>query len=590
MFKKLLIVQVISFICSVSFAQESLINTWAGLSSNINFAAVDYDSDNNLYVSGYHDNQADVDFSSNIYISGVINQTSQSFVAKYDDSGELIWVKAFFGEQDPGSSFYSSMRIFKLEVDVNGDIVCVGSFVGHFDFDPGNDSYFLQSTFGSNSFIMKLSSTGEFMWAKALQGLILTTGNQGQCSSTASSLSTDQYANIAIGGWFQGNVDFDPGTNVYAVQSSVYITYGGYALKLDPNGQFVWQRTYNSYNNDGIIDVQFDNENKLLIAGYFYDSLNVSSIYLDTTMLSSFSPGNYFFNAKLDMQGQEMWINRISVASNSSLNRIRVDNEGNLYVAGGFFNTIVFSEDSNIYTFHPTVDPSFGQWGSDGFLVKYNSQGDYQWAKTIGTYAVDYIFDFDILENGNIVFGAYGGDFSSQSNLYYDEQLILSLQQENSCYLIIDPNGGLISHVNLRYQGKRLITRDDNAIIVLGKVNTTASEPFDFDPDPNAAYYCPEIYGYTRGFMQKFQAFNVDGLDGNIVVGPNPTESKVNILLKEYAENCKISVFSSAGDEILTIENANKFETIDLQEFRNGLYFIQVTSGEENSNVKIVKF
>lgn len=573
--------------------QESIIHNWAGISLQNNFTAFDHDTQNNIVVAGFHNNQVDVDFSPNVLLSGEVGIPNQSLVAKYTQDGVLLWAI----EIDPPTlsvpSSFGNIQITDLEIDMNGDILCIGEFLGLCDFDPGNSIFSIESTFGSNAFILKLSSEGDFIWAKTFQGKILSAGNSGLSSSTANGVTMDGLGNVIIGGIFQGNVDFNPGFDEYLSEASTNGTYGGYVVKLNQNGEFLWQKLYNSYYQDAINDVVVDIDNQIYIGGYFYDTLHITSNFVDTLLGSTVSANYHFFNAKLDEQGQELWVTKMTIES-GSMNRLRLDQSGNLYVGGQFNNFlgVRFNETNNY--FYPYSDPVSGQWGGDGFLVKYTSIGDFEWCHTIGTQSGDRIFDFDILDNGEIILGANVGYFMNEGTVHYDGDPLFQISDpiinECSSYVKLNSTGQPISYSKLEYKATRLGLTLNSSIVALGQVYSTFEFPFDFDPNPNSEYSLTENNNSAFGFIHRLTVFNVDDYSGNIILGPNPTTSNVTIYVKDKPEEMTINLISLTGDVLFVIQNASSIETINLSEYANGIYFIRAYGSDFNTSQKVIKY
>jgi hypothetical protein len=82
-----------------------------------------------------------------------------------------------------------------------------------------------------------------------------------------------------------------------------------------------------------------------------------------------------------------------------SLNSIDVDNEGNVYVTGYFFNTVIFDPETS------EVRSSHGN--EDAFLLKYDSLGNLQWLKTWGGIGSDSCEDVEIGPLGEVFVVGY---------------------------------------------------------------------------------------------------------------------------------------------------------------------------------------
>lgn len=94
--------------------------------------------------------------------------------------------------------------------------------------------------------------------------------------------------------------------------------------------------------------------------------------------------GQYMFVAKIDSVGNTIWVRTANNDTNfqgqiSEANSVKTDKEGNLYVAGYFYNTIELGADTLV---------SNG-W-MDIFIVKYDKNGNVLWAKSAGGPNNDY--------------------------------------------------------------------------------------------------------------------------------------------------------------------------------------------------------
>lgn len=115
-----------------------------------------------------------------------------------------------------------------ISVDDSGNIYTIGNFYGTVDFDPGSGSFYLTSHGGSDIFISKLDSNGNFVWAKSMGGV---------SNDSGLGISIDNSGNIYTIGSFTGTVDFDPDLGGFN------LTGGGVFFgKLDSYGNFLWAK------------------------------------------------------------------------------------------------------------------------------------------------------------------------------------------------------------------------------------------------------------------------------------------------------------------------------------------------------------
>ena len=90
-----------------------------------------------------------------------------------------------------------------MAVDSSSNIYTTGTFTGTVDFDPGSGTFNLTSGTDQSIFVSKLSSSGQFVWAK---GMTITSG-----TAVGTGIAIDQAGQVYSTGWFQSSVDFDPG-------------------------------------------------------------------------------------------------------------------------------------------------------------------------------------------------------------------------------------------------------------------------------------------------------------------------------------------------------------------------------------------
>jgi len=154
-----------------------------------------------------------VDDNSNVYSSGWTPSGYFPVINKLDSSGNLIWAKQLGGLN--GKS---------IALDNNGNVYTIGGCFGTNDFDPGPGEFILTGG-GSDSFISKLDSSGNFVWT----GLL--TGTNQVC---ANSQAIDMNNNVYTTGYFNGTADFDPSFSIFNLTGSA-IGYDIFIHKLRAN-------------------------------------------------------------------------------------------------------------------------------------------------------------------------------------------------------------------------------------------------------------------------------------------------------------------------------------------------------------------
>ena len=144
------------------------------------------------------------------------------FILSLDVSNNFNWLQTF------GSNLAEEIG-YDITRDPSGNILVTGCFYGTIDFDPGPGSAILSTTGSERAFILKLDSTGGFIWARDLGGIGSTEGH---------GIATDEFGNVYTTGNYFGNDDFDPGPGTVIFPA----TGSGdcFISKLDSNGIFAY--------------------------------------------------------------------------------------------------------------------------------------------------------------------------------------------------------------------------------------------------------------------------------------------------------------------------------------------------------------
>jgi hypothetical protein len=176
-------------------------------------------TDGSVYTTGYFEGMADFDpgtSAHNLASAG----SWDIFVSKLDSSGNYVWARRM------GGSKYNYGR--SIAVADDGSVYTTGYFEGIADFDPGIGIFNLSCTGNFGTFISKLNSSGNFVWARSLDA---SYGDSGY------SIAVTDDGNVYTTGAFQGTADFDPGAGVYNLtsvgNSDIFVS------KLDTAGNFV---------------------------------------------------------------------------------------------------------------------------------------------------------------------------------------------------------------------------------------------------------------------------------------------------------------------------------------------------------------
>ena len=209
-------------------------------------------------------------------------------------------------------------------------------------------SFLLNNIFG-NSFILKLDSTGKFIWANQ-------TGQSSRSFVWGKSIAADLSGNVYASGYFFGTVDFDPGPAVYnlGTVTNTAANVGLYILKLNPSGSFVWAKLIAGTGSMALRSFQMDGSTiSIDVTGNIYATGSFSGTV-------DFDPGAGVHNltaagnadifvSKLDGSGDLIWAKQMTGTKSGYSNSMKLDTKGNIYTAGAFSGLVDFDAGTGVY-------------------------------------------------------------------------------------------------------------------------------------------------------------------------------------------------------------------------------------------------
>ncbi len=368
------------------------------------------DNVGNLYITGYFYGTVDFDPDTSVYNLITVNRNDNASVyyAKFDSNGTFIWAVNIEGNQ------YST-RGKSITVDKSGNVYGIGNFQGTVDFNPGKEVFNLTGYDGPDIFVIKFDSSGDFTWAKQFE----SDGTPSFCSGN--SISVDDFGNVYTTGIFNGTTDFDPGKGVYNIvpfeRGSLHI----FISKLDKFGDFKWATTVSGYDSDQGNFIKTDISGNVYVTGGFTGTADFAP---GTTIVTLSSTGGMdIFVLKLDSSGKLQWAKKMGGGGTDVGTSLAIDGSGNVYTVGLFSTIADFDPSSAISTLISSMgatNPYNSSLGTyDVFISKLDAQGNFAWAKQLGTSKV---VSISVEVSGTIyVAGTMVGvgDFDPGAGLHY---------------------------------------------------------------------------------------------------------------------------------------------------------------------------
>lgn len=254
--------------------------------------------------------------------------STNGYIQRLTTDGNYVWTKQIGGAQSCNSN--------AIELDAAGNVYTIGTFSGVSDFDPGSSTNNLTSIGSSDVFVLKLSNTGSFSWAKQM--------GAANGYSRGEAIALDPLGNVLTTGAFDGSCDFDPGTGVASLSSVGSLDV--FIQKLDANGNYVWAKKFGGTAVDLPDAIVTDEMGNCYVTGYVEESGDFDP-GPSTDSFTSFG-GFDIFIEKLDTNGDYVWAKHIGGSDTDVGRGIAVDSDNNIYTTGFFSLTADFDPNSGV--------------------------------------------------------------------------------------------------------------------------------------------------------------------------------------------------------------------------------------------------
>lgn len=522
----------------------------------------------------------------------------------------LTWAKNMGGTSlDNGLS---------VTVDASGNVYTIGYFQGTADFDPGTGVSNLTSSGGTDIFISKLNSSGNFVWARRIGGA---------GSDVGRSIKVDGSGNTYFTGNFSTSVDFDPGAGTFSLTSvgandifiakldasgnfvwakqigsasndfgygialdgagNVYttgafdntadfdpgvgtftITSAGstdiFVSKLNSSGNFVWAKSFGSNLSDFGLCITLDGASNVLTSGYFQGTGDFDP-GASTFPLSAVNARDIFIS-KLSSSGNFVWAKQIGGPGNETANSIAADASGNVYTTGSFDLSADFDPGASVFSMN-TVG------ADDIFISKLNQSGLFSFAKGIGSTGFDYGRGVFISNSGNVL---TTGEFSGSAD--FDPGISTnSLTAMGSTDIYISQLDGNGNYIAANAIGATSTSAAGNCITYDGTANIYLTGLFsgttDFDPNSgvvNLVALGTQADVFVLKLNNMGTGINEANFEAKVNIYPNPVTSVLNIATEETIE--KVEIYNLTG-ALVKEETSVSFS---VEQLPAGFYIIQI--------------
>ena len=525
---------------------------WAKSAGNMWYeeaTAIAIDASGNTYITGFYNEANPTPYTISFGTSTITSVLGKdAFVAKYDPTGTLLWVRSAGGTGDDLGK--------GIAVDASGNVYITGQFSST---SMVFDTVTISTTAFNDAFIAKYNSSGDILWAKKVGG---AGGDYGY------SIGVDAASNCYITGYFNSSTVIIGSSTL----SNPFSGTGGYQFfiaKYDAFGNPVWGKATTSSSQSTGNDIAVDAAGNSYVTGFFSSAATFDAISLT-------GAGKDIFIAKYDPSGTAVWAKSANGTAEDMGMSIAIDASGNSYMTGYFKgNSIVIGG---------TTLTNSGAPDSDILVAKYDVAGTMLWVKKPVAYGFDMPLGIAVDALGDCYVTGY---FKGSSIIFGTTTLFSS----GATGPIGDFFTATYSTTGTAMWAKNLVSSAGawGAGVVVDAVYATYYTGF-FE-DLSLAFGSTTLNASNREiYIAKLGPSSTVGIDGvfsndQMIVFPNPATGSVTFTHKN---NSKVELSNVFGVVIYTAKADGEQTTLDVSHYATGTYFLKIVSDVGSVTKKIV--
>jgi hypothetical protein len=302
------------------------------------------------------------------------------FIAKYNATGDLLWVQP----QASPAQVYT----YKVAIDQSNNIINCGYFGSGTDTTCRFDTITIGSNGKRDAFVSKYDPNGHALWA-------ITAGGSSD-NDQANDVVVDSVGNVYMCGISTGASNFS-GIIVNCDTTDSWkngLTADAVVAKYSPSGNIIWAKNFGGHNSDNAYELTLDGLGHLYVAGNFDSSAVFGSLGI---INSNGTKGPDAFLLKLDTAGNALWVRTgggagVPASGSEYGYSVVVDKSGNPWFCGSFQGNATFSGSQII-----------SKGSEDIFIAEYSPAGSLLFLKRAGGTDIDRALNMCVNPQGNIL-------------------------------------------------------------------------------------------------------------------------------------------------------------------------------------------
>ena len=492
------------------------------------------DLENNICITGEFEQSATFD------TTNLTSHNFDLFVAKYNESGELIWVQQATSTNDLFSRSIAS--------DTKNNIYIAGNFL---DTLIIGDTVVAGPINLKTAFLAKYDTYGQFLWVRTAVS---------NSFAIAYSIAINSNDEIYVDGMFEDSLTIGNNTILH----NLPFIHSVFIAKYDDLGNLIGARKISGLDcvHSGFIHI--DNAGNYYVNGLVFDNAD----FIDTIIYNS-NGFNYF--AKYDNNDNFLWVKQ---SQGTFFNSISTDNDYNIYLSGLFYGSVTI-ENQNLVS----------NGNSDIFIAKYTPTGNFVWVKQAGSNNDD-----DCLTMCNTLNNEFfiGGNFKDTA--FFNNDSIVSIGNSDMYIAKFDSSGNFFfaksfGSINIDNCSSVAFSNSEK-LYATGTYNNMLFWENDSLPG----------YGNDDIFLAQMSDVLVSSyLQNNIIdctIFPNPANNFINIIIHNVNNKAAIQLVDLFGKVIsqneITLNSNYTYKQLDVSNLQKGMYILKISSAKGIISKKVI--